>query len=157
MQNGLLVYRAHIFFEHVTPEQAFHFRTRYVVFQFVTVSHHAPLNLPDGFGVGLHDGLKFFLKCRCDEFVGIQEKDVITFGVCNEAIALHRKALPVGVFKNLGACLARQGNGVVGAAAVNHQNLICKSGAGQTSFDAVRFVFGQDRNGQRRHRHGSTV
>ena len=71
----------------------------------------------------------------------------------NEAIALNRKALPIGVFKNISARLTAQSHGAVGATAVDHQDLIGKHCTGQTSLNAVRFVFGQDRNGQRGHRH----
>jgi hypothetical protein len=46
-----------------------------------------------------------------------------------------------------------QSHGAVGTTAVDHQNLIGKRCAGQTDLDTVRFVFGQDRNGQRGHRH----
>ena len=72
----------------------------------------------------------------------------------NESIALNCKALSVGVFKDFGTCLAGQGHRVVGAATVYHQQLVGKRRTGQTGFDAVRFVLGQDRNGQRRHCHG---
>ena len=71
----------------------------------------------------------------------------------NEPIALHRKALPIRVFKNIGTRLMAQSHGAVGTTAVDHQNLIGKRCAGQTDLDTVRFVFGQDRNGQRGHRH----
>ena len=71
----------------------------------------------------------------------------------NESIALHRKALPIGVFKNIRTRLMAQSHGAVSAAAVDYQDLIGKRCAGQTCLDAVGLVFGQDRNGQRGHRH----
>jgi len=39
--------------------------------ELVPISHHAPANLPKGFGVGLDNALKLFLKRKRDELVCI--------------------------------------------------------------------------------------
>ena len=134
MQDGLLVHCADIFLEHVASEQALDFGARNVICQLMPVGHHAPLNLPDGLCVGLHNGLEFFLEGRRDEFVGVQEKNVIALRMCNETIALNGKALPVGIVVHFGAGLQGQtGQSLANLYGTGAANLASLYGTGATN------------------------
>jgi len=118
------------------------------------IGHLVPQYFPGGFLTAGHGGLHFGLQLGGDDFVGIQEKDVVALDVLQQAVALLGKALPVGMGVDLGAQALGDGDGVVFAAAVDDDDLVRKVGALDALFDAARLVHGEDADAQGRFAHG---
>jgi len=70
--------------------------------------------------------------------------------VLQQAVALHRESLPVGVDEGPGAQALCNGHRVSRAATVDDDHLLGKRGAAQATPDLVRLVLGQHGDGEGR-------
>ncbi|WP_305807091.1 hypothetical protein, partial [Stenotrophomonas sp. YIM B06876] len=112
--------------------------------QGLAVFDQFPADLPHRCFIGLHHRPDFSRQLRRDQLVRIQEEDPVSRGVGQQAVALHRKALPVGMGVNQHAFGAGDLQRPVLAAAVHHDHLIGERGAVDASADAPLLVHGED-------------
>jgi hypothetical protein len=145
------MHRAFELHDHVAPKQTLQTGLRQKVRQLLAIGHHAPFDFPDGAPPRSHGGLDLRLQCRGDLFVRVEKEDVVAGGVRQQAVALHGKALPVGVDEGLCAQATGHRHRVIRAAAVHHDHFIGKRRTAQAATDLVGLVLGQhgDREGRR--------
>src|SRR5690606_28815624 len=124
------------------PEQAHH-----AVAQPVTEPQRLPGEAraapdPEGVGVarradGRQDGIP---QAWRDDLVGIDGEDPVARGKIERAVLLPAETGPVGLHRHAGSGGPRERDGVVGAARVDHDDLVGEVDGAQAALQAVRLV-----------------